>query len=92
MRSSSAIRCILRACLTLGVLPVLFLVVIINSAARGDPPIPWPALLGGSAVVAAVGVGLMVICPHGASFDHQGNIFVVEWVEVGRVTKLRRLA
>ena len=28
------------------------------------------------------------ICPHGACFDHAGNIFVVEWVEVGRVTKL----
>ncbi|HYO80997.1 MAG TPA: 6-bladed beta-propeller [Bryobacteraceae bacterium] len=32
------------------------------------------------------------VCPHGACFDHQGNIFVVEWVEVGRVTKLRRVA
>jgi hypothetical protein len=32
------------------------------------------------------------ICPHGACFDHAGNIFVVEWVEVGRVTKLRRVA
>jgi hypothetical protein len=32
------------------------------------------------------------ICPHGACFDRQGNIFVVEWVEVGRVTKLRRVA
>lgn len=32
------------------------------------------------------------ICPHGACFDHEGNIFVVEWVEVGRVTKLRKLA
>lgn len=32
------------------------------------------------------------ICPHGACFDHEGNIFVVEWVEVGRVTKLRRLS
>jgi len=31
------------------------------------------------------------ICPHGACFDYEGNIFVVEWVEVGRVTKLRRL-
>lgn len=31
------------------------------------------------------------VCPHGACFDHQGNIFVVEWVEVGRVTKLRRV-
>jgi hypothetical protein len=31
------------------------------------------------------------IAPHGAIFDHSGNIFVVEWVEVGRVTKLRRV-
>lgn len=31
------------------------------------------------------------ICPHGACFDHDGNIFVVEWVEIGRVTFLRRL-
>ena len=32
------------------------------------------------------------LCPHGACFDHRGNIFVVEWVEVGRVTKLRKIA
>jgi hypothetical protein len=32
------------------------------------------------------------VCPHGACFDHEGNIFVVEWVEAGRVTKLRRIA
>ncbi len=32
------------------------------------------------------------VCPHGACFDHDGNTFVVEWVEVGRVTKLRRVA
>jgi len=32
------------------------------------------------------------VCPHGACFDHEGNIFVVEWVEAGRVTKLRKLA
>jgi hypothetical protein len=32
------------------------------------------------------------VCPHGACFDRDGNIFVVEWVEVGRVTKLRRLS
>ena len=31
------------------------------------------------------------VSPHGACFDHAGNIFVVEWVEVGRVTKLRRV-
>ncbi len=32
------------------------------------------------------------VCPHSACFDHEGNIFVVEWVEVGRVTKLRRVS
>ena len=32
------------------------------------------------------------VCPHGACFDHSGNIFVVEWVEVGRVSRLRKLA
>ncbi len=32
------------------------------------------------------------VAPHGACFDHAGNIFVVEWVEVGRVTKLRKIA
>jgi sugar lactone lactonase YvrE len=32
------------------------------------------------------------ICPHGACFDKDGNIFVVEWVEVGRVTKLKRVS
>ncbi|MBI5385312.1 MAG: hypothetical protein HZA90_11580 [Verrucomicrobia bacterium] len=31
------------------------------------------------------------VAPHSAIFDHAGNIFVVEWVEVGRVTKLRKL-
>jgi len=30
--------------------------------------------------------------PHTAIFDHNGNIFVGEWVEIGRVTKLRKLA
>ncbi len=32
------------------------------------------------------------VAPHGGIFDRQGNIFIVEWVEVGRVTKLRKLA
>jgi hypothetical protein len=31
------------------------------------------------------------VAPHGACFDHKGDIFVVEWVEVGRVSKLRRV-
>jgi hypothetical protein len=32
------------------------------------------------------------VAPHSAIYDREGNIFVVEWVEVGRVTKLRRVA
>jgi hypothetical protein len=32
------------------------------------------------------------VAPHSAYFDQDGNIFVVEWVEVGRVTKLRKIA
>jgi hypothetical protein len=31
------------------------------------------------------------IHPHDACFDHEGNIYVVEWVATGRVTKLRHL-
>ena len=31
------------------------------------------------------------VCPHGACFDHVGNLYVVEWVEVGRVSKLRKV-
>jgi sugar lactone lactonase YvrE len=31
------------------------------------------------------------VCPHGACFDRKGNIFVAEWVEIGRVTKLRKV-
>lgn len=31
------------------------------------------------------------VAPHGACFDHRGNIFVAEWVEVGRITKLRKV-
>jgi hypothetical protein len=31
------------------------------------------------------------VCPYGASFDRAGNIFVVERVEIGRVTRLRHV-
>jgi hypothetical protein len=34
----------------------------------------------------------MWVHPHDACFDADGNIFVVEWVPTGRVTKLRHLA
>ncbi len=30
--------------------------------------------------------------PHDAAFDHDGNIFVVEWVSTGRVTFLKKMA
>ena len=30
--------------------------------------------------------------PHDACFDHDGNIFVTEWVDTGRVTKLRKVS
>ena len=32
------------------------------------------------------------ISPHAASFDAQGNIYVVEWISDGRVTKLRKVS
>jgi sugar lactone lactonase YvrE len=31
------------------------------------------------------------VCPHGACFDHAGNIYIVEWVEVGRVSRLQKV-
>jgi hypothetical protein len=31
------------------------------------------------------------VTPHSARFDRQGNIFVVEWLPYGRVTKLKKL-
>ena len=30
--------------------------------------------------------------PHHAAFDGDGNIFVVEWVPIGRITRLRKVA
>ncbi len=32
------------------------------------------------------------VAPHAASFDADGNIYVAEWVEVGRVTRLRKVS
>ena len=31
------------------------------------------------------------VSPHGGIFDRKGDIYIVEWVEVGRVTKLRKV-
>ena len=32
------------------------------------------------------------ISPHGAIWDHTGNIYVVEWINDGRITKLRHIS
>ena len=48
----------------------------------------WKDIRGGPRDKFPVG---KFVCPHSACFDHDGNIFVVEWVEVGRVTKLRKV-
>ena len=51
-------------------------------------PDSWKALRTGPREGFPVG---KFVCPHGATFDRAGNIFVVEWVEIGRVTKLRKV-
>ena len=48
-----------------------------NNAMRGEPKLWEPGRF---------------IHPHDACFDAQGNIFVVEWVVGGRVTKLRKVS
>ncbi len=32
------------------------------------------------------------VAPHDAAFDRDGNLFVVEWVPTGRITKLRKIS
>jgi hypothetical protein len=32
------------------------------------------------------------VCPHDAAFDKDGSIFISEWVDVGRVTKLQKVS
>jgi hypothetical protein len=31
------------------------------------------------------------VCPHGGCFDRKGNVFIAEWVEIGRISKLRKV-
>ena len=31
------------------------------------------------------------VAPHGVGFDAAGNLYVMDWVSAGRITKLRRL-
>jgi hypothetical protein len=77
------------------VVPDLFAKVVVIDAQNavvaelGDNgPDSWKALRTGPRDAFPSG---KFVCPHGAAFDRHGNIFVVEWVEVGRVTKLRKV-
>jgi len=52
------------------------------------PPDSWVGIRSGPRDLFPEG---KFVCPHSACFDEAGNIYVVEWVEVGRVTKLRKV-
>lgn len=49
-----------------------------NRKLRGEPRSSFP--VGG------------FVAPHDAAFDRDGNLFVVEWVPTGRITKLRKIS
>lgn len=59
----------------------------LGDAVAGGPPNPPRATTDRAAFVPG-----QFVNPHGANFDHDGNIFVAEWVEIGRVTKLRKVS
>lgn len=63
------------------------LVAHLGDAGPASPPNPPRATTDRASFVPG-----QFIHPHGASFDHEGNIFVAEWVEIGRLTKLRKVA
>jgi hypothetical protein len=74
---------------------MVFLDANLNVLARlGDEP-EWNKFVGTSAGLrgrpADWKAGKMVH-PHDATFDKEGNILVVEWVDGGRVTKLKKVA
>jgi len=53
---------------------------------------PDPTQRANPAVPPAQRVEGIFCSPHAACWDHQGNIYVVEWLQPGRVTKLLRVA
>ncbi len=55
----------------------------------GEPTVPNPPRTTENRADFVAG---QFVQPHGAVFDRTGNIFVTEWVEIGRVTKLRKLS
>jgi len=58
----------------------------------GDPAAGGPANPPRTTSDRTTFVAGQFVAPHGALFDHEGNIFVAEWVEMGRLTKLRKVA
>jgi hypothetical protein len=48
------------ACLTIGLIPVALIGGLISAGQVGTPAIPWPVILAGLVVLAALGIGLMV--------------------------------
>lgn len=56
----------------------------------GDNPDIWKSK-GWPDVPHAMRVTGRFVSPHAACWDRQGNIYVVEWIPDGRVTKLRRV-
>jgi hypothetical protein len=48
---------------------------------RANHGVPQSALVDG-----------VFCCPHGATFDRAGNIYVAEWLPYGRVTKLQKVS
>ncbi len=59
----------------------------LGDATPTSPPNPSRGTADRSAFVPG-----QFVNPHGANFDRDGNIFVAEWVEIGRVTKLRKVS
>ncbi len=58
----------------------------LGDATPAGPPNPPRTTTDRSAFVPG-----QFVNPHGANFDRSGSIFVAEWVEIGRVTKLRKV-
>ncbi len=52
-----------------------------NAGQRANNGVKEPALVPGA-----------FCCPHGATFDKAGDIYVAEWLPYGRVTKLRKVS
>jgi len=55
----------------------------------GDIQLPRPEIRSMRTGDPALFPDQKFICPHDAAFDSKGNLFVVEWVPQGRITRIR---